>query len=202
MGALKMFRLARRKSRYWGRLFLISEVLNKNLHKVIRKDPYTNEMNGAIGFTLDEVNAETNTWLLQLNIDTATWALADYEKELGIVTDVKKPLDERRSVIKSKIRGTGKIGAIQIKIVADAWSNGDVEVSLSPSGGTVIIEFTNIYGVPNNMQDVRSAVREIVPAHLEIQYLFKYTLYSDLKNELYSNVITLTYAELLNGGLD
>lgn len=184
---------------------MISEVLNKNLHKVVRKDPYTNEMNGAIGSTLDEVNAETNTWLLQLNIDTATWALAVYEKELGIVTDVKKPLDERRSVIKSKIRGTGKIGAIQIKIVADAWSNGDVDVSLSASGGTVIIQFTSIYGIPSNIPDLQGAVREIVPAHLAIEYQYKYYTYGEMKTTgfTYGQITAtgLTYEQILTGGL-
>lgn len=40
----------------------------------------------------------------QLNIDTATWALAVYEEELGIKTELNKPLEERRSVIKSKWR--------------------------------------------------------------------------------------------------
>lgn len=184
---------------------MIKEVLNNNLHKVVRGDPYINEVNGTIGSTLDKVNRETDSWLLQLNIDTATWALAIFEKELGIVTDVKKPLDERRSVIKSKIRGTGKIGAIQIKIVADAWSNGDVEVSLSPSGGTVLIEFTSIYGIPTNIPDLQASVREIVPAHLAIDYTFKYYTYGKMKTTglTYEQISAtgLTYEQILTGGL-
>ncbi|MEC0107279.1 DUF2313 domain-containing protein [Paenibacillus taichungensis] len=184
---------------------MIKDVLNKYMHRVYRADPYTNVVNGAIGATLDDVHAKTDDWLLQLNVDTATWALAIYEKEHGIVTDVKKPLDERRSVIKSKMRGTGKIGAIQIKIVADAWSNGDVEVTLSPSGGTVIIQFTNVYGIPSNIPDLQAAVREIVPAHLAIEYQYKYYTYGEMKETglTYEQIAAtgLTYEQILTGGL-
>ncbi|MED5017939.1 DUF2313 domain-containing protein [Paenibacillus chibensis] len=150
-----------------------------SLHKIVREDPFIGALTGSIGLSLDNFDAKMNDLLAQLNIDTATWGLKIYEKELGLKTDISKPLEDRRSVIKSKIRGTGKIGALQIKIVADAYSNGNVEVSFDKA---IVIKFNGFYGVPKNLDDLKNAVREIAPAHLVIRYDFKYLLIRDINN--------------------
>jgi hypothetical protein len=115
--------------------------------------------------------------LVQLSIDTATWALDIYEKELEIKTDVNKPLSERRSVIKSKLRGFGKIDALQIKLVADAYTNGEVVISFN---GHIVVKFTSKIGIPPNLQDLKSALEEIKPAHLKIDYLFRYLIVNEI----------------------
>ena len=105
----------------------------------------------------------------QLSVDTATWGLAIYEKELGIRTVIEKPLDERRSVIKSKMRGHGSVGSELIKLVVDSYTNGDVEVSFD---GKININFTSLRGIPPNMQDVKNALENIKPAHLDVVYVY------------------------------
>ena len=165
------------------------EALNRNLHKIVREDPLTNAINGTIGLSMDNFDDKMNDFVAQLNIDTATWALAIYEKELGIKTDISKPLDERRSVIKSKLRGTGKIGAAQIKIVADAYSNGNVEVKFDKA---IYLKFNSFYGVPKNLDDLKRAVREVAPAHLVIIYEFKYLLIRDVNNVMTFNELKQT----------
>lgn len=107
----------------------------------------------------------------QLSVDTATWGLIIYEKEYGIKTDVSKPLEDRRSVIKSKMRGHGKVGSQLLKIVADAYTNGDVDVSFN---GYIGIRFTSKFGVPPNLDDCKNALEEVRPAHLRIMYEFRY----------------------------
>ncbi|WP_138751793.1 putative phage tail protein [Paenibacillus sinopodophylli] len=62
-------------------------------------------------------------------IETATWELARWEQLLGITTDVLKPYDQRRSVIKSKLIGSGTVTKAMIKAIAQAYSNGDAEVT-------------------------------------------------------------------------
>jgi hypothetical protein len=108
---------------------------------------------------------------LQLNIDTATWALEIYEKDLGIKTDTSKSLYERRSVIKSKERGTGKVDADLIKKVVDAYANGDADVDFND---IIYITFTSVLGRPPNLGDLTNAVEGIKPAHLAVEYLYKY----------------------------
>lgn len=108
----------------------------------------------------------------QLVVDTATWGLRIYEKDLKIQTDLNKSIDERRSVIKSKMRGQGNVGASLIKLVVDAYTNGNVEVSFN---GKINITFMSIRGVPPNLNDVYKSVEEIKPAHLDAVYVFTYT---------------------------
>ena len=114
----------------------------------------------------------------QMDVSTATWGLDIYEKELNIKTDKSKPLEERRSVIKSKERGTGKVDASLIKIVADAFTNGDVEVFFD---GNINIEFNSIIGIPSNIQDLENALDDIKPAHLRILYAFAYLFIADVE---------------------
>lgn len=178
------------------------EQLLGSLHKIVRHDPYTNELFGSVGLSLDNFDEEMKSLLDQLNIDTATWALTVYERELGLKTDVSKSPEERRSLIKSKLRGTGKIGAAQIKLVADSYSNGDVEVTLDNG---IHIEFTSVYGIPSNMADLKAIIREIAPAHLEIEYVFRFYTYAELKAKglTYGELkaLGITYKDLKNRGI-
>ncbi len=107
----------------------------------------------------------------QLSVDTATWGLAIYEKELDIKTDLNKPIEDRRSVIKSKMRGTGKVDAVLIKVVADAYTNGDVIVSFN---GHIVVKFTSKIGTPPNLEDLKAILEGVKPAHLKIDYQFRY----------------------------
>jgi hypothetical protein len=123
----------------------------------------------------------------QMDIETATWGLDIYEKDLGIKTDRSKPLTERRSVIKSKERGSGKVDATLIKLVADSFTNGDVEVTFD---GQINIKFTSVLGIPPNLEDLENALEDVKPAHLAIAYAFAYLLIKDIHG-----VMTLTEIE-------
>lgn len=122
----------------------------------------------------------------QLNIDTATWGLAIYEKELGIKTNLSKPLEDRRSVVKSKWRGAGKVDKVLIKAVVDAYTNGGVDVGFD---GRIIITFNDVKGIPPNMDDVYNAIDDIKPAHLGIVYYFAYLLIKEIHGVMKLNEI-------------
>lgn len=128
-------------------------------------------------FTLyDEVIQDVHR---QLCIETATGGLSLYEKELGILGQPNKPLDERRAVIKSKIRGTGKVDAVRIKMVADSYTRGDVDVTYSNSA--IGITFTSIKGIPPNIYDLQQIIEEIKPAHLAYTFTYTYTWWTAVK---------------------
>lgn len=113
----------------------------------------------------------------QLSVDTATWGLVIFEKELKISTDLSKPIEDRRSVIKSKMRGTGKVDSILIKLVADAYTNGDVMVSFN---GHIVVKFVSQVGIPPNLQDLKDTLEEIKPSYLAIDYEFRYLTISEV----------------------
>ena len=126
----------------------------------------------------------------QLFIETATWALGRWEKIFGVYTDVNKPIEQRRSVIFAKMRGAGVTTVALVKEIADSWYNGSTEVI--EGSGVVSIKFNSNLGVPSNLADVEKALREIIPAHLLIEFLFSYLLIRDIHN-----VMTLTELETI-----
>lgn len=131
----------------------------------------------------------------QFCMDTATWGLAVlYEQDLAIATDLAKPLYERRAVIKSKMRGTGKIDVQLIKMVADSYTQGDVEVTFHNSN--IQIRFTSVKGIPTNIEDVKQIIEEIKPAHLSYTLAYTYTVWRAVKPLTWKQVHQKTWDQL------
>ncbi|OPA80227.1 phage portal protein [Paenibacillus selenitireducens] len=152
---------------------------------------------------VSDVNTSIEDVLNQFYIDTATWGLDRWEKMCGIATDLSKPLDQRRSVIKSKLRGIGTVTVEHVKNVAEAFANGEVDVAEDVAHHMIIVTFVGKLGRPPNMDDIKNALRDIIPAHLGIEYVFKYYLYNDLlvENKKYENLTKISYENLINKGV-
>lgn len=126
----------------------------------------------------------------QLNIDTATWGLIIYEKELGARTNLNKPLEERRSIVKSKWRGTGKVDIALIKAIVEAYTKSKVDIFFN---GRIKIEFTNKGTITLNMGDMFNAIEEVKPAHLDYDIAMNYKQKS---SEIYIGIATLSGEEV------
>jgi hypothetical protein len=129
---------------------------------------------------LSGINANVADVLAQYFIDTATWGLANWERVCGISTDITKPIEQRRSVIRSKLRGVGTVTAALIKNVAEAYNNGSVNVTENNAAYTINITFISVGGIPANLADIQAALRNIIPAHLVINFIFTYMTWSGL----------------------
>lgn len=123
--------------------------------------------------------------LNQYFVDTATWGIANWEIFLGVKTDETKPIDQRRSVIKSKIRGSGTVTVELIKNVAEAYDNGTVSVSEDNANYKVTITFVRNHGIPPNIVDIQNALRDIIPAHLDVSYAFTYLTWDELDAHIF-----------------
>ncbi|MCT4542832.1 MAG: YmfQ family protein [Vallitalea sp.] len=136
----------------------------------------------------------------QLFLDTATTGLDKWEKDTGIKISSSNTSDEdRRSRVRSKIRGIGKIDEQLIKEVVDSWTNGDVEVTFKE--GKINIKFVSFYGIPSNIEDVKEAIKQIIPAHLGINYDIKYLLVKDIHNKRTITELENTKLNLFEGGV-
>lgn len=124
--------------------------------------------------------AAVHDFLAQLNVDTATWGLELWEWQYGIETNVSRTYEERRGSIKAKMRGAATTTARQLERVIDSYVNGQSAVTEYPALYKVSIQFNGDYGVPSNLDDCKRAVREILPAHVDADYFFKYLLIKDI----------------------
>ncbi|MBW5447439.1 DUF2313 domain-containing protein [Cohnella sp. CFH 77786] len=148
----------------------------------------------AQGMELDMLRQALDETLAQYFVSTATWGLDVWERELGIAIDPAKPVEQRRSVVLSKIRGIGTVTVSLIKSVAEAYDGGTVDVAYKPGEYRFTIKFIDTLGVPPNLDDLKRAVEEIKPAHLSVNYEYKYLVINQVQamtiNEIQSHKLT------------
>lgn len=141
---------------------------------------------------LDTLNRDVADVLAQFFIDTATWGLTYWERELGLVTDETKPIEQRRAVVRSKLRGIGTVTVELIKNVALAYENGEVAVTEDNANYTIVVQFISALGVPDSIGDIQNAIREIIPAHMGISYIYRYYLVSQIHGTMTLNTLQST----------
>ena len=64
--------------------------------------------------------------------------------------------------------------------MAEAYDQGTVDVTEQPALYQVTVTFVDTTGVPPNIDDLAAAVEAIIPAHLQVQYQFRYLLWDAL----------------------
>lgn len=134
--------------------------------------------------------------LNQAYIDTATWGLKYWEEFLGIKVDEAKPVEHRRSYIKSRLRGVGTVTVELLKNVAQSYDNGGIDVIEHNNTYSFEIKFNDIRGIPPNLSDLQKAMNEIKPAHLGVTYTFTYTAWGEVKAGIWGQIKTGTWGEL------
>lgn len=153
-------------------------------------------MLNSFGHELEEFREGIWDVANQFFVNTATWGLEQWEKELGLSAYVGKPAAQRRSRIISKLRGVGTVTVKLIQKVAQSYDGGLVTVDDHPEDSYFIIKFIDTKGIPPNLDDLKEAIEEIKPAHLEVVYEFTYTVWDEVKAITWNEVKTGTWDEL------
>jgi hypothetical protein len=128
----------------------------------------------AIQPEIDLVWSARDDLLLQLNPRTATWGLDYWEAALGLQVDRSKDLEFRRTRVVAKLRGRGTTTVALIKSVSESFSNGAVDVRDIAREYRVEIHFVGTIGIPPNLEDLRAALDDIMPAHLDWIFVIYY----------------------------
>lgn len=154
----------------------------------------------AGGSEFDKLRQALNETLNQFFVNTATWGLDRWEEELGLPITPDQPEAERRDKIISRLRGYGTATLYVVKNVAEAYDKGAIDIVEDHAAYTITIQFVDTTGVPPNLDDLKAAVRAVVPAHLDILYEFNYFLWQewDAKNETWDafDALALTWDQL------
>lgn len=149
----------------------------------------------AEGDEFDQYRTSVEDLLKQFYVETATWGLDLWEQMLGLSSYAGKPDDQRRSRIISKLRGMGTVTVSLIKNVAESYVYGTVEVTENHAAYSFTVKFVDPRGIPPNLDDLQTAIEEIKPAHLAVEYQFSYTVWGEL------NTWNQTWGELNTLGL-
>jgi uncharacterized protein YmfQ (DUF2313 family) len=131
---------------------------------------------------IDTLNGNNQDITNQCFVSTATWGLDIWESELGISTVLTDSYDIRRTRIKAKLRGQGTFNLNMLKNVVASFENGEIDISVDIPHYAFTIKFVSTLGIPPNIDDLKSAIEEIKPAHLAVNYQFTYNTWNDISN--------------------
>lgn len=133
----------------------------------------------------------------QLAVTTSTWGLGLWEWVYGIETDLTKSYEERRNVIEAKMRGSSTSTVALIRSVAESYV-GAVRIEEVNSEYKFVIYMVDEIGIPENINDLKKTIREIKPAHLDFEIVFRYNTYGDLEPYTHGQLKNLgwTYGEI------
>ncbi|WP_128896327.1 YmfQ family protein [Longirhabdus pacifica] len=118
--------------------------------------------------------------LHQFFVDKATWGLDNWERICGITPDYTKTHEERRAVVRSKLRGIGTVNIELMKEVAESYNYGEVDVEELPAQYQINVRFVGKLGIPSNLDDIKQSLQEIIPAHLNISFEFTFIIWNDM----------------------
>lgn len=145
------------------------------------------------GEEFDTLRTDVDDLKKQLFVDTATWGLQFWEKEFGLPAKSGLSYEERRSRVKGKVRGIGKVGSGLIRSVAESYSNGEVNVDFD---GIIDIKFIGTRGIPTAITELEKQIEDIVPAHLMVQYYFTYLIWNEFENMTAAVQESMTWDQL------
>lgn len=164
------------------------------LPKFLRKSRIIQDITKTYNLEIEYIEASVEDVYNQMDIDKCTWFLPFLELEYGISIDTSKTLEERRSGLKAKMRGTGIVNLELLQMVANSWKNGEVNVEFTKEG-LIKITFNSEFGVPTQLDGLKKAIDEVKPAHLGVYYEFLYILVKNVQsmtlNELQEKKISM-----------
>lgn len=147
----------------------------------------------TVGRELEDYSGYAASSAAQRYIQTATYTLSQWEQEYGLSVSPALPLEERRSQVIAKLRGTGTVTLSLLQSIAESYEGGNVNITEYPQEGRIELSFTKRKGEPPYISQLRAVLGEIIPAHLAIDYLYRYSRWSELKVYRYSDLRSKTW---------
>ena len=148
--------------------------MRKSLPVAYRTDKWVCDLLAAIQ-SLDDTQREQMLDITQqLFPGSMTWALTIEERDAGLPST--GTLEERRTALIARWRGSGKCDVDLIQRVCDSWKNGEISVGFAK--GVIVLTFVGAYGVPEaaELAALQDAVEHTIPCHLAVSYLYRYLL--------------------------
>lgn len=148
--------------------------MRKSLPVAYRTDKWVCDLLAAIQ-SLDDTQREQMLDITQqLFPGSMTWALAIEERDAGLPST--GTLEERRTALIARWRGSGKCDVDLIQRVCDSWKNGEISVGFA--AGVIVLTFVGAYGVPEaaELAALQDAVEHTIPCHLAVSHLYRYLL--------------------------
>lgn len=166
----------------------------EKMNKLNQRDPMVQNWMAAIQPNLNEQHDATVQLSKDILIDECSEeVLALYEKEAGVIPS-STSLPDRRSAVMAKWISDGVPSLKMIQKVADSWSFGKTECSYSDL--VISVEFTD-KGIPTGINDLMKAIEDVKPAHIAVNYIYKYNTWNDVNTMTWASASDVTWEGIM-----
>ncbi len=159
----------------------------KNLLEPMRVYRLEGTLNGgeleSAGAALDGVEAALDEAEREMLLSTAEdWGLAAVE-ELLVHRPAAPTLAQRREALAALLRIGGD--SFTLEAVNDTLRGCGVNAVASETGtpGYVEVRFPDVPGIPENIEELRRIIEDILPAHVGITYLYWFSTWAELEEQ-------------------
>lgn len=136
----------------------------KALNSLYRSDPWVQQLYNAAGVYADDIAKVLDTVYSNFFFDTADLkTVKRFEKEMNIIPLSTQSIEERRKIIESKWKASGKASIRLLQSVADAWYKGGIIIDFVD--GKLLYEVQSGY-IMLNLKYIVELLNEKKPAHL------------------------------------
>ena len=159
----------------------------KNLLEPMRVYRLEGTLNGgeleSAGAALDGVEAALDEAEREMLLSTAEdWGLAAVE-ELLVHRPAAPTLAQRREALAALLRIGGD--SFTLGAVNDTLRGCGINAVASETGtpGYVEVRFPDVPGIPENIEELRRIIEDILPAHVGITYLYWFSTWAELEEQ-------------------
>ena len=167
----------------------------------MRKSKVLKDIFEAISVAVIDLDEATDEVAKQIRPSTATILLDEWEKDFGMAPRTGYDEKIRQETLLAKEKGEGVITLGVIKSTAESFSGAEVEVTSDTDDSLITINFVGTVGIPKNMEDLKLAIDDIIPAHMEAEYKFRYNTWADVKKLTWGQLKSYTWQQVKEGDL-
>lgn len=157
----------------------IYTILKGHLHKDDRNCDYVQIIVKALADWLEFFNGKLLDFYSNFYFDKLTMdGVIYFENELSIQPLPTQTLEERRTSIQVKWLANNHNSIHLIQAVCDAWKKGEIKADFV--GGKIQLNFIGQFGVPDDLDTLKSNINEVKTAHIPFVMVFKYLLIENI----------------------
>ncbi|MEG0840793.1 MAG: DUF2313 domain-containing protein [Cetobacterium sp.] len=170
------------------------QIIN-NLHKVFRNDPYIQTLLWEAGKRLDNISSKAENIEKEFWFDTmSAMGIAILENQMDYKS-MGKTIADKREELEGRWKIAGKCDLQLLQTIANSWRNGEVAVLFT--NACIKITFISIIGIPRDVESLKAAINEAKPAHLPVEYTFRYRTWGNLLQNTWGYYKQYTWGQVL-----
>lgn len=136
-----------------------------------RKSQVVKDLYNAIQSALEKFEGDMDTKASNLFVLTAS-DLSLHEKDVGLTSDPSIHEETRRAQVLARLQGHKLLTISELKSLINLYDKTGCSINEDFENYTVTIVFDGRKGQPYNFEQLKAAIDEVKPAHLNFKYEF------------------------------